>query len=54
MAVWALGQLRTRAAITELASLQDDTTEVEIYEDLKVTRRTIKDLAREALARIRD
>jgi HEAT-like repeat len=54
MAVWALGHLRATGAISSLITLQDDSTEVEIYEDLKVRRRMIKDLAGEALARIRN
>ena len=52
MAVWALGQLRAREAISELASLQEDTTEVEIYEDDRIRHRQIRDLAGEALGRI--
>jgi hypothetical protein len=52
MAIWALGQLRAREAISELASLQGDTMEVEIYEDDRIRHRQIKDLAGEALAKI--
>ena len=54
MAVWALGQLRAREAISELASLQEDSTGVEIYENHRIRHRQIKDLAGEALARIQE
>jgi hypothetical protein len=54
MAVWALGQLRAREAISKLIALQDDHAEVEIYEDCRIRYRPIKDLVGEALARIRD
>jgi hypothetical protein len=54
MAVWALGWLRAKEAVSKLMTLQDDGTEVEIYEDHRIRPRPIKDLVREALARIRD
>ncbi len=54
LAVWALGHLRAKEAISKLITLQDDSTEVEIYEDRRVRPRPIKDLVREALEQIRD
>jgi HEAT repeat protein len=53
-AVWALGHLRAKEAISKLITLRDDSTEVEIYEDHQVRQRPIRDVVREALARIRD
>jgi hypothetical protein len=54
MAVWAMGWLRAKEAVSKLMTLQDDATEVDIYEDLRIRHRPIKDLVREALALIRD
>jgi hypothetical protein len=54
MAVWALGWLRAEDAASKLMTLRDDGTDVEIYEDHKIRHRAIKDLVREALARILD
>jgi HEAT repeat protein len=54
MAVWALGYLRAKEAMSKLTTLRDDGTEVEIYEDHQVRQRPIKELVREALAQIRD
>jgi HEAT repeat protein len=52
MAVWALGHLRATEAISSLIILQDDSTEVEIYEDHRLRQCLIKDLVGEVLARI--
>jgi hypothetical protein len=54
MAVWALGWLRAKGAASQVMTLQDDATEVEIYEGHLIRYCSIRELAGEALARIRD
>jgi len=54
MAVWALGQLRAKEAVSKMTTLQGDKAEVEIYEDNRVRQCPIKDLVTEALDKIRN
>jgi HEAT repeat protein len=54
MAIWALGNLRAKEAVSEMTPLKDDSAEVEIYDDYRIRQCPIKDLVREALARILD
>ncbi|MEW5762610.1 MAG: DVU0298 family protein [Bacillota bacterium] len=50
--VWLLGNLGLPETAQALASLRDDTAEIEIYERGKITRKTVGHLAVEALEKI--
>jgi len=52
MAAWTTGLLRAEEARPKLEALLEDDTEVLLYVNLKLVRRTVGGLAKEALASI--
>ena len=52
LASWIMGLLGVKDARTDLEQLTDDEAEIEIFLELRLVRRRVKELAKEALARL--
>ncbi|AEG58905.1 PBS lyase HEAT domain protein repeat-containing protein [Desulforamulus ruminis DSM 2154] len=52
-AAWALGQIGVKEALPHLANLLDDSGAVEVYEEPKVTVKSVNQLVREAIEKIK-